>query len=108
MNIHEVMDANAKSMPKRGKEEKHEIRSIEHSRSSNGGHLIEHRFHNGNGSYKESETHTFGKDEGKKALAHFAEHAGLSEHLKGIEKKQEGEAGAEHAENDKEDGEGDD
>jgi len=105
-NFHEVMDMNAKSTPKRkGGESEHKLKRVEHERSSNGGHVFTHHAHNsGMSSFKEPETHTFGKEEGKEALKHFAEHAGLSEHLKGIEKKQEGEAGAEHADDDEEEG----
>lgn len=80
-NFNEVMDMNARSMPKRGAEKKPEVRSIEHERSENGGHVFKHNFENHGAGYKEPEMHTFGKSEGREALEHFAKHAGLSEHM---------------------------
>lgn len=74
MNYHEVMDVNAKSDHRKGPKV---LRSLEHERSANGGHVFTHRFVNSNGHYHESESHTFGKDEGKKVAAHFAKHAGI-------------------------------
>lgn len=91
-SYNEVMDVNAKSMPKRkGAEAKPELKEMTHSRSANGGHVFEHRMHQSAGPYHEPEMHTFGAEEGKKALAHFAQHAGLSEHMGG--KKEEPEDG---------------
>lgn len=82
-NYSEVMDLNQRSAPKKGKESKREIRKIEHERSANGGHVFTHHMENAEGSYHEPEMHAFGKEEGREALAHFAEHAGLSEHMGG-------------------------
>lgn len=79
MHAHEVMDINARTPQK--KPAKKELREMTHSRSANGGHVFEHRFHNAGGPYIEPEQHTFGEEEGRKALEHFAEHAGLSEHM---------------------------
>lgn len=78
MNASEVMDVNARSIHK-GKSSPPEVKSIEHERSANGGHVFTHRMAQAGGPYHEPEVHTFGKDEGKKALAHFATHAGISE-----------------------------
>jgi hypothetical protein len=74
MNASQVMDVNMRSMPKKSKPV---LRSIEHERSSNGGHVFTHRMANDGGSYHEPEVHTFGKDDGKGVMAHFAKYAGL-------------------------------
>jgi len=73
MNLHEVMDVNARSTPKG----KAQLRSIELERAANGGIIASHRFKSDGGPYKESEQHTFGPDEGKKVLTHIAEHMGI-------------------------------
>ena len=78
MNASEVMDINQRSGMKKSKPE---MKSMEYERSANGGHVFTHRMQN-NGSYHEPETHTFGADEGAKAMAHFAKHAGISENVK--------------------------
>lgn len=55
------------------------VKSIEHERSANGGHVFNHRFDNsGDWEYANSETFTFGPDESEKAMAHFAKMAGIS------------------------------
>lgn len=74
-SFHEVQDINARSTPKKGA--KPEMRSMEYEKSANGGHVFTHRMHQSEGRYIEPETHTFGKEQGKEALAHFAKHAGL-------------------------------
>lgn len=79
MNFSEALHSNAKA--RMGKEGPKVLKSIEHEESENGGHMFTHRFESNGMGYKEPETHTFGKDEGRKALEHFAKHAGLSEHL---------------------------
>jgi len=54
------------------------VKSIEVERSANGGMIARHRFDNsGEGPYKDSEEHTFGKDQEKEVMAHLAEHLGL-------------------------------
>lgn len=73
MNLHEVMDVNARTKMHKSKGV---VKSIEHERSSNGGHVFTHRMASDGGNYHEPEVHTFGKDEGKKALEHFAKHSG--------------------------------
>lgn len=83
MNANEVMDINMRSSPKGKAMKAPELKSMEHERSANGGHVFTHRMVSTGGSYHEPQTHTFGAEEGKKVLAHFAEHAGLSEHIKG-------------------------
>lgn len=56
-----------------------EVKSLHLSRSANGGHIVEHHFDNsGPGAYKEPESHTFGKSEGKKMLAHVGKMMGCS------------------------------
>lgn len=74
-NVADMMEINSKTHPKRSKGV---VKSIEHERSSNGGHVFTHRMAHDGGNYHEPEVHTFGKDEGKKALAHFAKHSGVS------------------------------
>lgn len=71
----QVMDMNAKASH-RGKKS---LRSIEVERSANGGFIARHRFNNEGPHYHEPEEHTFGKDEGKKFMAHMAEHMGVNE-----------------------------
>lgn len=78
-SYHEVMDVNARSTPKKGAKV---MKGLEHEHSANGGHVFTHRFKNDGPGYHEPETHTFGREEGRQALEHFAKHAGLSEHLK--------------------------
>lgn len=98
-NYAEVMDMNARSMPKKGKSE-HKLRSIEIERAANGGFIASHRFHNsGPGEYKEPEQHTFGADEGKKLIAHLGEHLGIETAKASEEPKEEepGEAEEEEA-----------
>lgn len=74
----DMLEVNSKT-PMKGK--KSEMKSMEHERSANGGHVFTHRMMQGAGQYNEPEVHTFGADEGKQALHHFAEHAGLGEHM---------------------------
>lgn len=74
----DMLEINSRTRMPKGK--KPEMKSMEHERSSNGGHVFTHRFHQ-DGPYTEPETHTFGADEGHEALQHFAKHAGLEEHL---------------------------
>lgn len=74
-SYHDMQEINAKSSPKKGAKV---LRSVTHERSSNGGHIFEHRFKNDGPGYHEPETHSFGADEGKQALAHFAKHVGLT------------------------------
>lgn len=94
-NFHEVMDMNQRSMPKKGNEKAPELKRMEYERSANGGHMFTHRMEQGE-RYVEPKTHTFGKEEGAKALSHFAEHAGLSEHMGEVkEEAGDGEAVAE-------------
>ena len=76
----DMLEVNSKT-PMPGKQAEPELKSMEHERSANGGHVFTHRMMNNGGSYRDPEIHTFGADEGKAALGHFAEHAGLSEHL---------------------------
>lgn len=90
-SIHEVMDLNQRSQPKRAGAAKAEVKRIEHERSSNGGHIFTHHMESGNGAYHEPEHHTFGKEEGRAALEHFAKHAGLSEHLESPKEEESGE-----------------
>lgn len=80
-SYNEVQDINAKSSVKKGPKV---LREISHERSANGGHVFTHGFKNdGPGPYHESETHTFGADEGEKAVAHFAQHAGIKSEPEG-------------------------
>jgi len=79
MQAHEVMDVNSRTMPK--KKSRGEMKTMEYGRSDNGGHAFIHRMKDDDGGYHEPETHTFGAEEGGKALAHFAKHAGLEEHM---------------------------
>ena len=74
MNASEVMDVNMRSGMKKSKPE---MKSMEYERSANGGHIFTHRMSQDGGSYHEPEVHTFGADEGDKAMAHFAQSAGL-------------------------------
>lgn len=80
MNFGQVMDANSKSAGKK-RVEKPTLRELDYKKSANGGHVFTHRMDNHGPEYHEPEVHTFGPEEGHKALAHFAEHAGLSEHM---------------------------
>ena len=66
------------SRPEKPKAGKKELRSIEISKAENGGHIVEHRFENGDGPYHSPEQHVFGKDEGAKLTAHLKEHMGIS------------------------------
>jgi len=66
------------SRPKMPKAGKKELRSIEISKAENGGHIVEHRFENGDGPYRSPEPNVFGKDEGAKLTAHLKEHMGIS------------------------------
>lgn len=79
-NFHEVMDMNQRT-PMPGKGKKAEISTIEHKASENGGHVFTHHMESTSGAYHAPEIHTFGADEGHAALAHFAQHSGLSEHM---------------------------
>lgn len=100
-SIHEVMDLNQRSMPKRAaKEGKREIKRIDHEKSENGGHIFTHHVEQGNGPYREPEHHTFGKEEGRAALEHFAKHAGLSEHLEAPKEEKPGEGEDEEGDED--------
>jgi hypothetical protein len=56
---------------------KKELRRLSIEHAENGGHIVEHQFHQSEGMYHDAETHVFGKDEGSKALAHIAEHMGM-------------------------------
>lgn len=77
-SYNEVQDLNSRTMPrKRGAEKSPALKSIEHERSANGGHVFTHRFHNDGSGFKEAETHTFGADEHEKAAEHFHKHADL-------------------------------
>lgn len=76
MKLHEVMEVNSKSMPKR-KSSPTKLSSMEYKPAENGGHVMTHRMESEDGGYHEPAVHVFGKDEGKKLLAHFAEHAGI-------------------------------
>ena len=78
----DMLEVNSKT-PMPGKQAEPEMKSMEHERSANGGHVFTHRMMQGPGQYNEPEVHTFGADEGKQALAHFAKHAGISETVKG-------------------------
>jgi len=78
MNHHEVMDINMRTSKKPSKAH---VREMRHKRSANGGHVFTHEMEGEDGRYVEPETHTYGKDEGKKVLAHFAKHAGLEDDL---------------------------
>jgi hypothetical protein len=71
MSHSDVMDLNAKSSHKKGKKE---LRSMELERSTNGGIVATHRFKSNGPEYHESETHTFGADEGSKFVAHVQKH----------------------------------
>ena len=84
----EMQDINMRSMPKKGMAAP-ELKRLEHERSSNGGHVFTHMMHQGNGAYMEPEVHTFGADEGKAALEHFAKHAGIENHLASTEQHEE-------------------
>jgi hypothetical protein len=54
------------------------VKSVEVERSANGGFIARHRFDNsGPGPYKDSEEHTFGKNQDAEILSHLAEHLGL-------------------------------
>ncbi len=57
------------------------LESIRLKKSANGGLMAEHEFDNsGPGAgYHERETHTFGKDEHRKAMEHVVKHLGLKE-----------------------------
>ncbi|MDE2098388.1 MAG: hypothetical protein KGL39_14130 [Patescibacteria group bacterium] len=56
------------------------LKEITVSRAANGGHVVEHRFDNsGPGAYIDPETHVFGKADGKKVLAHIAQHMGMND-----------------------------
>ncbi len=54
-----------------------ELRSVEIEKAENGGHTVSHRFKSNDGPYHEPEQHVFGAAEGKKLLAHLAEHLGI-------------------------------
>jgi len=77
MNLHEVMDVNSKTLPK-SKSMPAKMVSMEYKPAENGGHVLTHRMESEDGRYHEPEVHVFGKGEGKKLLAHFAEHAGVN------------------------------
>ena len=81
-NMGEMLEVNSRTPMKKGAEP--ELKSMEHERSANGGHVFTHRMMNNGGgnTYYEPEVHTFGANEGKQALAHFAKHAGISENVK--------------------------
>ncbi len=66
-----------KKEPRRAKK----IESITLRKSANGGLMAEHRHDNsGPGyGYHDSETHTFGADEHRKAMEHVVHHLGLKE-----------------------------
>jgi hypothetical protein len=53
------------------------LRSIEIEPAMNGGHVVNHRFHSGNGPYHEPEQHVFGADDGEKLMAHLKTHLGI-------------------------------
>ena len=78
MNASEVMDVNMRTAQKKGKAK---MVSMEYKPSENGGHVFTHRMEGEDGRYHDPETHSFGKSEGKQALAHFAKYAGISEGL---------------------------
>lgn len=72
----EAVNAKAVSMRKAGPKK---LRSIEIEHADNGGHVVTHRFHSGDGPYHEPETHVFGKTEGAKLMAHLKEHAQIND-----------------------------
>lgn len=69
------------------------LRSIEFSKAENGGHIAEHRFESGDGSYHSPEQHVFGADEGHKLLAHVAKHMGIQAEEPETEETHEAEEG---------------
>ena len=76
MNYDQVMSVNAKAQKaKKGLPPK--MVSMEYKPSENGGHVFTHRMESEDGHFHEPETHAFGKEQGKEALAHFAKHAGI-------------------------------
>ena len=82
----DMLEINSRTPMKKGKESELAMKSMEHERSANGAHVFTHRMMNNGGAYHEPEIHTFSADEGKQALSHFAEHAGLSEHMPAADK----------------------
>lgn len=88
VSAHEVMDANYRS---RGG--KKSLRSITLSHAENGGHIAEHRYESA-GQYHEPEMHVFGKGEGKKLMAHIAEHMKIEHEPKAEAEQEETAAGA--------------
>lgn len=69
MQMHEVMEVNAKS--RQAARSKKELSHLRVSAAENGGHIVEHHFEH-NGEYHEPEQHVFGEGEHEKMLAHVA------------------------------------
>lgn len=79
--------ATAKGARKR--EAKKELHHMEIHKAENGGHMVQHHFHQDGARYHEPEQHVFGEGEGHAMLAHVAEHMGV-EHEPGEEEGEEG------------------
>ena len=57
---------------------KKELREMRITPSENGGHVIEHQYHNDDGAYHESETHSFGPKDGAKVKKHIMTNLNLA------------------------------
>jgi hypothetical protein len=70
----------AKAESKRGSYKKLHHIEITPIKGENGGHLVEHHFHQDGNAYRQPEQHLFGKDGHSADGTHLMEH--LSKHLK--------------------------
>lgn len=95
-NYSEILDHNAAM--RRGRGKKPGLDHLRIEKAENGGHLVEHYFESGTGTYREPETHVFAEPSGTKpslpqghVLHHIAKHMGIPHEVigKGSEQSEE-------------------